>query len=270
MRGVSVDIGWGGSTESSGVRCPVIPLGPALRPGRLIACVVATLVGLGALRVRGLLLAASTLAFAIAAQAYIFPTAHPVARACDGAAAPGPLGPFDLRINNRGYYFGTLIVLAVVLVLLGRLRRSGIGRTIIGVRENENAAAALTVSPAKAKLTAYAVSGFIAGLGGAILGGLVVTIGYTERFFTVEDSLALVAMAVIGGLGSRAWRRHRRPLGRRPTRLLARQQPRPPPHLEHRVAASSCCTSPVGSPRSATGSETRPCVSSRTACRPCR
>ena len=107
-------------------------------------------------------------------------------------------------VNNRGYYFGTLIVLAVVLVLLGRLRRSGIGRTIIGVRENENAAAALTVSPAKAKLTAYAVSGFIAGLGGAILGGLVVTIGYTERFFTVEDSLALVAMAVIGGLGSRA------------------------------------------------------------------
>ena len=116
----------------------------------------------------------------------------------------GKIGPFDVSVNNRGYYYGTLIVLAVVLILLGRLRRSGVGRTIIGVRENESAASALTVSPAKAKLTAYATGGFIAGLGGAILGGLVVTIGYTERFFTVEDSLSLVAMAVIGGLGGRA------------------------------------------------------------------
>jgi ABC-type branched-subunit amino acid transport system ATPase component len=89
-----------------------------------------------------------------------------------------------------------------VLIVLGRLRRSGVGRTIIGVRENENAAAAMTVSPTKAKLTAHALGGFIAGLGGAILGGLVVTIGFSERFFRVEDSLALVAMAVIGGLGS--------------------------------------------------------------------
>src|SRR6202035_1294291 len=72
------------------------------------------------------------------------------------------------------------------------------------VRENESAASALTVSPSKAKLTAYATGGFIAGLGGAILGGLVVTIGFTERFFRVEDSLSLVAMAVIGGLGGRA------------------------------------------------------------------
>ena len=78
------------------------------------------------------------------------------------------------------------------------------GRTIIGVRENESAAAALTVSPVKAKLTAYALGGFIAGLGGAILGGLVVTIGYTERYFTVQDSLSLVAMVVIGGLGGHA------------------------------------------------------------------
>src|SRR5207342_470914 len=51
---------------------------------------------------------------------------------------------------------------------------------------------------------AFAVAGFVAGLGGALLGGLVVTVGFTERFFTVEDSLKLVALAVIGGLGSLA------------------------------------------------------------------
>jgi ABC-type branched-subunit amino acid transport system ATPase component len=109
-----------------------------------------------------------------------------------------------VTVNNRGYYYASLLVLVIVVIVVGRLRQSGIGRTIIGVRENENAAAALTVSPARTKLTAFAVSGFIAGLGGAVLGGLVVTIGFSERYFTVQDSLALVSMAVIGGLGSRA------------------------------------------------------------------
>jgi len=203
VRGVSVDIGWGGLHLVKGT-LPAIPFGWGLLAGAAVACLLATAVGVGALRVRGLLLAATTLAFAIAAQAYIFPLPI-LSLGQETVQLPrGGIGPFDISVNNRGYYFGTLIVLAIVLVLLGRLRHSGIGRSIIGVRENENAAAALTVSPAKAKLTAYAVSGFIAGLGGAILGGLVVTIGYTERFFTVDDSLALVAMAVIGGLGSRA------------------------------------------------------------------
>ena len=193
----------------------------ALLLGAVVACLVATLIGIGALRVRGLLLAASTLAFAIAAQATSSPS-DLLARSGDRQIPPGQHRPVRLSVNNRSYYYGTLIVLAVVLVLLGRLRRTGIGRTIIGVRENENAASALTVSPTKAKLTAYASGGFIAGLGGAILGGLVVTIGYTERFFTVEDSLNLVAIAVIGGLGRARRGGDRRAVGRRPARLLAR------------------------------------------------
>jgi len=203
VRGVSVDIGWHSTRIIKGTM-PGVPFYLALILGALIACIVATLVGLGALRVRGLLLAASTLAFAIAAQDYIF--RRPILSLGQSTVRlpRSPLGPFDLRINNRGYYLFVLAVLAIFLLVLSRLRRSGIGRSIIGVRENENGAAALTVSPAKAKLTAYALGGFISGLGGALLGALVVTIGYSERFFTVEDSLALVSMAVIGGLGSLA------------------------------------------------------------------
>ena len=201
VRGVSVDIGWHHTRLIQG-SLPAIPFPWAILLGAVIASVTAALVGLGALRVKGLLLAASTLAFAIAAQDYIF--ARPIF-SLDGTTAQLPrssIGPFDLNLNNRAYYYGTLVVLVVVLVVLGRLRRSGVGRTIIGVRENENGASALTVSPTKAKLTAHALGGFIAGLGGAVLGGLVVTIGFTERFFRVDDSLALVSMAVIGGLGS--------------------------------------------------------------------
>jgi ABC-type branched-subunit amino acid transport system ATPase component len=72
------------------------------------------------------------------------------------------------------------------------------------VRENENGAAAFTVSPTRAKLTAFALGGFLAGLGGAVLAGTVQTFSYHDAFFRVEDSLSIVAMAVIGGLGSLA------------------------------------------------------------------
>lgn len=200
-RGVAVDIGWHDARFLRGT-LPPVPFWAAVPLGAALACGAATLVGLGALRVRGLLLAASTLAFAIAAQTYLFPRPILSLGRSTVRFPREPIGPLDITQRNRGYYYLALAVLVVVLVALARLRGSGVGRTILGVRENELAAAALTVSPARAKLTAFAVSGFIAGLGGALLGGLVVTIGYGERFFRVTDSLALVAMAVIGGLGS--------------------------------------------------------------------
>ena len=55
---------------------------------------------------------------------------------------------------------------------------------------------------ARAKLTAFALAGFIAGLGGVLLGAVNLTFGPRERYFLVEDSLMVVSIAVIGGLGS--------------------------------------------------------------------
>ena len=205
VRGASLNIGWRSVRLIRGT-IPRVPFGGAVLLGSIVACLVAVAVGAGALRVKGLLLAISTLAFAIAAEQYIF--AQPLFAGSAGALTVdlprGKIGPLDLASYNRNYYYFTLASLVIVLVLVGHLRRSGIGRAIIGVRENERAAAALTVSATRSKLTAFAVAGFVAGLGGALLGGLVVTIGYSERFFRVEDSITLVSMAVIGGLGSLA------------------------------------------------------------------
>jgi ABC-type branched-subunit amino acid transport system ATPase component/ABC-type branched-subunit amino acid transport system permease subunit len=205
VRGVSLNIGWR-STRLIRGQLPKVPFVPALLLGALVACLIAVAVGSGALRVKGLLLAISTMAFAIAAQSYIFP--RPLFAGTENSLTVqlprGKLGPLDLAHLNRNYYYFTLAALVVVLILVGHLRRTGIGRTIIGVRENEPAASALTVSPTRAKLTAFAVAGFVAGLGGAILGGVAVTIGYADRFFRIEDSLTVVALAVIGGLGSLA------------------------------------------------------------------
>jgi ABC-type branched-subunit amino acid transport system ATPase component/ABC-type branched-subunit amino acid transport system permease subunit len=203
VRGASLNIGWH-STRIINGHIPRVPFVAAVLLGAVFACLIAVAVGLGALRVKGLLLAVSTLAFAIAAEQYLFYRPFFTGQTDSNTVQlpRGKLGPIDLTSLNRNYYYFVLAFLVIVLLIMSRLRKSGVGRRIIGVRENEPAAAAFTVGAVRSKLTAFAVAGFVAGLGGALIGGLFVTIGFTERFFRVEDSLALVSMAVIGGLGS--------------------------------------------------------------------
>ena len=201
IRGISANIGWHGTRIINGSLAG-ISFPWAVLLGASFASLVAVLVGIGALRVRGLLLAISTLAFAIAAQVYLFSRPIFTAGFSTVEIPRVDIGPLELTHKNRAYYYFVLIVLVVVLILVGHLKRTGIGRMIVGVRENELAAAAMTVSPARAKLIAFAVGGFVAGLGGALLGAVNLTFGPSERFFLVEDSIRLISIAVIGGLGS--------------------------------------------------------------------
>ncbi len=200
-RGMSADIGWRDTRIVHGT-LPSLSFPWTLILGAVLASIVAVLVGVGALRVRGLLLAVSTLAFAIAAQVYLYDRPFFSAGRSTVQIPRADLGPLELTHKNRAYYYFVLFVLVVVLLLVGHLRRTGVGRSIIGVRENELGASALSVSPARAKLTAFALAGFIAGLGGVLLGAVNLTFGPRERYFLVEDSLMVVSIAVIGGLGS--------------------------------------------------------------------
>ena len=201
IRGMQFNIGWRGTRFLDG-GVPSISFPWALLLGASFASLVAVIVGIGALRVRGLLLAISTLAFAIAAQAYIFNRPIFTAGSTTIEIPRTDLGPLELTHRNRAYYYFVLFVLVLVLLLVSHLKRTGIGRMIVGVRENELAAAAMTISPARAKLIAFAMGGFIAGLGGVLLGAVNLTFGPSERFFLVDDSLRLIAIVVIGGLGS--------------------------------------------------------------------
>jgi ABC-type branched-subunit amino acid transport system ATPase component/ABC-type branched-subunit amino acid transport system permease subunit len=205
VRGVSVNVGWHSTRIIHGALRPV-PFTLAVLLGAIVACVCAVAVGFGALRVKGLLLAISTFAFALACEEYLFGrpifTGSSFATTVELPRGHLFLSFIDLSVKNKRYYYASLVVLIVVLLVVARVRRSGIGRAIIGVRENEAGVAALTVSPIRVKLIAFATAGFIAGLGGAILGGAVQSIFFGASLFRVEDSLNVVAMAVIGGLGS--------------------------------------------------------------------
>jgi ABC-type branched-subunit amino acid transport system ATPase component/ABC-type branched-subunit amino acid transport system permease subunit len=166
----------------------------------VIATGVATVVGFPALRLRGLFLAVVTLGFAQAAGNWLF--AHDLFKAAGTERVivrRADLGPFDLT-SQRTYYYVCLVVVVVVAFLLSRLRRSGVGRAIIAVRENEAAAAASTLSPASLKLLAFAISGAVAGLAGALLGGLFVELRPGD--FGPQQSILVLTMAVIGGVGA--------------------------------------------------------------------
>lgn len=179
-----------------------VPFVVTLFAGAAVSAAVAALVGVGALRVRGLFLAVTTFTFGLAANQLIFRVEALSDR--NRSAVPFQRGTlFGLDLNEeRVYYWFSLGLLALMFVVVARLRRSGIGRNVIAVRDNADTAAAYTVGPTRTRLTSFALAGFIAGLGGAALGGLLQQVPLQGRFFQPFESLRVVSMAVIGGLGT--------------------------------------------------------------------
>jgi ABC-type branched-subunit amino acid transport system ATPase component/ABC-type branched-subunit amino acid transport system permease subunit len=194
--------GFGALTAAAFVREASMPFLAAIAVAAVLVSLLAVLIGLGSLRVRGLRLAITTFVFAIAAQQYLYQRSF----LSDGnpnsvSFRRGSLLWIDLD-SQRAYYYLCVGVLALVFVVVARLRYSGIGRTTIAARDNPETAAACTVVPARTKLVGFAMGGAIAAVGGGLLAGLVQSVPFGERYFLVDDSLALVGMTVIGGIGS--------------------------------------------------------------------
>ncbi|MDQ1444687.1 MAG: branched-chain amino acid transport system permease protein livM, partial [Acidimicrobiaceae bacterium] len=167
----------------------------------LIGMAVSLVIGLPALRIRGLYLAIVTLSFNLACEYWLFKT-HFLAQGTSGVFINGPkLGPLNLDDNsNRPIFYFAVICLLLSIVVARNLARSGTGRGFFALRENEKAAATLGVHLTRYRLLSFAVSGGIAALAGAVYGtynGIV----QSEQFGT-GVSLVLVAMVMIGGLGA--------------------------------------------------------------------
>ncbi|MFT5203289.1 MAG: ABC-type branched-subunit amino acid transport system ATPase component [Candidatus Aldehydirespiratoraceae bacterium] len=165
-----------------------------------LGILAAILVGLPALRVRGLFLAVTTLAFAVATSTWLlhqdFFTGGITAR----AVQPPKVFGFDFDESRQRQYYLCLGVLMLTAWLVSRIRATGIGRTLIAVRDNEEMAAASTVSPTRAKLSAFAVSGGISALAGALF--VTVQPSLDVSNFSPAKSVEVVVIAIIGGLGT--------------------------------------------------------------------
>jgi branched-chain amino acid transport system permease protein len=165
-----------------------------------VGAAVAVLVGLPALRMPGLYLAVTTLAFAATASSFL------LNREYFGWVLPEPGNPVVRPVlygridtaSDTAFYYVCLAFLVAAVLALRAVRASRAGRVLLAARDNARAAQAYGVGLARARLTAFALSGFLAAVAGALFAyqqGAV-----DSGAFPVTASLAVFAMVVVGGL----------------------------------------------------------------------
>jgi ABC-type branched-subunit amino acid transport system permease subunit len=163
----------------------------------LCGAVAALLIGLPALRIRGLFLGVTTLAFAVTAHSWILQ--WEIIKPVGAIIRPKLFGSIDIT-SEFAFYYVCVAGLLLALYAGRNLRRTRLGRSFIALRDNEMHAQAFGVRPISAKLSAFALSGFFAALAGGLLAYHQQSLRYDR--FTPEISLAIFAMIVIGGMGS--------------------------------------------------------------------
>lgn len=187
-----------------------LPVPVAILFGVAAGAITALIIGVPALRIKGLFLAVITLGFGLMVRNWLI----------FNGALSGPGAIANLHVNRakgynllfwnvkgnnfHGVYWFCLFVTVIAILLVWQIRRTGVGRSIIAVRDNELTAAAYTVSPTAKKIIAFAVSGGLAALAGGLLPLLSAQLELSPNggWFDVEQSLRVVAVAVVGGIAS--------------------------------------------------------------------
>lgn len=159
--------------------------------GALVTVPIGVLIGLPALRLRGVNLAVVTLGFAAVVDLVLVNNNFP------GANVGKPVLRPDVLSSDLAYYWFCLGAFALVTLGLGAIMRQRLGSSWLAVKHSERATAALGLSVSGTKLTAFAVSAFVAGLGGGLLAGQLGLL--TSRNFDPVTSLVLFATAVMAG-----------------------------------------------------------------------
>jgi branched-chain amino acid transport system permease protein len=172
--------------------------------GAVIIAPISALLGVPALRVRGLSLAVVTLGAAVAVDAVLFQN-QDWTGGLDGMAVPSAslfgasVDPFEHPVR---YGLVVLFALVVVAIAVGNIRRSGIGRRMLAVRSNERAAAVAGVNVAAVKLQAFTIAGVIAAISGGLLAYANPFIVFGSGQFSALPSITLLTLVYLGGIAS--------------------------------------------------------------------
>jgi ABC-type branched-subunit amino acid transport system ATPase component/ABC-type branched-subunit amino acid transport system permease subunit len=178
---------------------------PSLLLAGAVGAAASVVIGIPALRIRGLFLSVTTLAFAVATSSYLLNHDYvgflPDSLTDRILRRPfwTPLGSIAIDSERRFYYVAAAGLFLVLLAVRG-LQRSRVERGIVATRDNERSAQAFGASPARAKLLAFALSGFFASFAGGLLVLHQQALG--QQIFVAAESLRALTMVVVGGLGS--------------------------------------------------------------------
>jgi branched-chain amino acid transport system permease protein len=171
----------------------------SLTSAALVAGLTGVVVGLPALRVKGIYLSIATLAFGFIVEEAV--TRADSITGGNSGITLGALEIFGLRIDSETrFYYVALVILILCIVAVMNLMRSPTGRAFVAIRDSEISAQSMGIHLARYKTIAFALSAALTGIAGALYAHKLRFISPEQ--FTILQSIELLIMIVIGGLGS--------------------------------------------------------------------
>lgn len=177
------------------------PLLASLPASGVVAGALSLLVGVPSLRLKGLYLAITTLAFAFIVN-HVILYAEGLTHGPNGVFLPSA-NLFGTDVSrDRPLYFLVLAVTILVVLAVLNIKRTRIGRAFLAIRDHDIAARVMGVDLVRYKLLAFVISSFLVGIAGALL-------SLQIRFVNVDVfglilSIEALAVIILGGLGSTA------------------------------------------------------------------
>jgi branched-chain amino acid transport system permease protein len=176
-----------------------VPFPLALAAAAALSAAVGVLVALPALRVKGIYLGIATLAFGFIVEE-VFARWESVTGGNSGLHVQSPkLLGWDIG-SSEGFYIVCLVIAVICTLAILNLLRSPTGRAFVAIRDSEISAQSMGIHLARYKTMSFAISAALAGLGGALYAHKLSFISPDQ--FSILQSIDLLLMVVIGGLGS--------------------------------------------------------------------
>ena len=176
-----------------------IPFPLALACAGLLSAAVGMVVGLPALRVKGIYLGMATLAFGFIVEE-VMARWESVTGGNSGLTVGYPaIFGWELDTTNE-FYFLCLVVTVLATLAIANLMRSSTGRAFVAIRDSEISAQSMGIHLARYKTMSFALSAALAGIGGALYAHKIQFLSPEQ--FSIIQSIDLLLMVVIGGLGS--------------------------------------------------------------------
>ena len=191
-------LGVGAYTQAVMVNAGV-PFPLALACAGLLSAAVGVVVGLPALRVKGIYLGMATLAFGFIVEEALARWEHVTGGNAGLSVKPPALGSWKLDTQLE-FYFVCLIVTVLATLAVLNLLRASTGRAFVAIRDSEISAQSMGIHLARYKTLSFALSAALAGVGGALYAHKIQFLSPDQ--FGIVQSIDLLLMVVIGGLGS--------------------------------------------------------------------
>ena len=176
-----------------------LPFPLALACAGLLSAAVGMVVGLPALRVKGIYLGMATLAFGFIVEEALARWESVTGGNSGLSVNPPALFGWELESTNE-FYFLCLVVTVGATLAIVNLMRSSTGRAFVAIRDSEISAQSMGIHLARYKTLSFSISAALAGIGGALYAHKLQFISPDQ--FNILQSIDLLLMIVIGGLGS--------------------------------------------------------------------